>query len=304
MSIKGIVGLLSLSFTLSLACGPENNINTQSLNFFQCIDAQDEDSQSSCPSSAACSLHSSQDLQGVGVAFAFVVATGIATTLGALAVLVICMGRAACVTTKLRAGWLSAATGLMLYLAFAELWQDSVAYVCCKFPSRVVSYAVTASSFLLGIVLTLGLRLGEQFLREIDRSASWKRWSSKACSTLLPRPFRARLWGSAPAVVYTALPPEDGVTGPTGDNVDEFGDGGNSPCAAGEPLVAAGKPLGHEGGAVKGQPFNDEGGQLTTSCLTTSSEITASNQTDEASFARKEERNERENPTLSEQVCS
>ena len=317
MSGLHVLGRCSL-FVLSLACGPESHINTQSLNFSQCIDAQDEDpsdfqnvsTSSSCASSAACSVHS-QDLQGVGVAFAFVIATGITTAIGPLAILVCRPRGRAYVTTKLLGGWLSAATGLMLYLAFAELWQDSAANVCCKFPSRFVSFAVTASSFLLGILVTAGLRLGEQFLREIESSASWQRWSLKVSSFLLPRALQTRLSGSTPAVVYMALPLVDGVT--PREKEDNFGHEKNASCVKEEPFAPGnsyeddGKTLGHEGGEVKAQPLKDAGAgsfytmdDLSCTVLTTSNETsTASNQPYEVSFARTQE----ENRTLSEQVC-
>ena len=268
MSVKEFI----LVFALSLACGSEGAINTQSWNFSQCVDEQDSDpvifqnASSSCPSYGACSVQN-QDVQRVGIAFIFVIVASVATTFGALAVFTP-GGRIP--FSKLLAGGLSMATGLMLYLAFAELWHDSAAYFCCKFLNNFTSYAATAASFFLGILLTGGLRAGAWLLRELDRSYCWQRWSIKVRSLFQGTDIRADLWASRPAVVYTVLPSELPQCSEGGDKGDNSGNEGDPPGVKGTLRTTVGKDP-----DVEGAPFTAaEGTGVKGTSLSTTGKVT------------------------------
>ena len=276
--------------------GSECSINTQSWNFSQCIDEQEaelavyQNGSTACPSFAACSSQY-HGQQSVGIAIGLVIATGLTTVFGALGVTLL---RGKLPVRKLLAGGLAAAVGLMLYLAFAELWLDSAGYFCCVFPSSFSQYLAASASFLMGILLTGGLRACEWFLRELERTPWWQECTAKLCRSFLPAKIRIRLdlMGSTPAVMYAAMPSEARDLSAEGECLDDKG----KDLSDGEDKVAL---LNEESSpTVEGKPRNDKCvGDLSTAALGIDDEMEA---TDHVRIPEHDEHGTVDPP---EQVC-
>lgn len=136
-----------------------------SLDYAQCLDYEPENA--TCPYPELCETVSSSE--NVGLAFGLTIAAGLATTLGALLPFIPCIKRS---NTLYLAGGLGLAAGVMLYVSFTEIWEESKNNFCCVTQTHFDLAATVC--FFGGIALTVLLDLLVAALQRLDCGCCWR----------------------------------------------------------------------------------------------------------------------------------
>ena len=120
------------------------------------------------------SCEEESDGNNVGLVFGLTIGAGLATNIGALLSFLPCFKRSN--TTLLVIG-LSLAAGLLVYIAFVEILNESGEYFRCHTEEHAVLAAT--GCFFLGILLTILLQFFLDGLRRLDITCCRLPWSSK-----------------------------------------------------------------------------------------------------------------------------
>lgn len=121
-----------------------------------------------CPYPTACEDYLAEGESGhsgkhIGLAFGLTIGAGLATTLGAFFPFIPLVKRS---NTAYLAAALGLAAGVMLYVSFTEIWEETKINFCCETPHH---YELAASlCFFGGIVLTVALDALVWALEKID----------------------------------------------------------------------------------------------------------------------------------------
>ena len=154
-----------------------SNASAQSVEYSQCL--EDVLDYYSCPYPEICETSGSGE-DHVGLAFGLTIGAGLATTIGAFLPFIPFIKPS---DTRYLAGGLGLAAGVMLYVSFTELWEESKSYFCCETRDHF-DVAVTAS-FFVGILITVLLDGVVKILQKLDCGCScgWKTWQRRRTTT-------------------------------------------------------------------------------------------------------------------------
>lgn len=166
-----VVLILAAVFSLRLASGQEggtfdpDGATVLQPNDTNCSVASDSPF-AECPYPTTCEDEgdsSSHSGKHIGLAFGLTIGAGLSTTLGALFPFIPFVKRS---NTIYLAAALALAAGVMLYVSFTEIWEESKLNFCCVTP---LHYELAASlCFFGGIILTIALDALVWWLEKID----------------------------------------------------------------------------------------------------------------------------------------
>ena len=131
---------------------------------------KNEDRFSLCPDPRICgnnSTSSANSAENVGAAFGLSIGAGISTTVGALIPLIPCVKVS---NTKYLSAALALSAGVMLYVSFVQIFEESRIYFCCSLPDHYDLLATVC--FFSGIVLAVLLHALVFVMQKLDCGCS------------------------------------------------------------------------------------------------------------------------------------
>ena len=144
--------------------------NTELSEIFQiCLD--EYSAYEDCPDPSVCD-GGEPNSKNLLLAFGLTILAGLATTIGALIPFIPCIRRS---DTKYLGAALGLAAGVMLYVSFTEIFDESKFHFCCV--TRKHYDLLAASSFFVGIIVTVFLDALVKLLMKLDCGCS------SSCST-------------------------------------------------------------------------------------------------------------------------